>query len=502
MDHMSPLDSMFLHVEDGITHMHIGSCSVFEGPAPGYDEIVSLIASKLPVIPRYRQKVRFVPGGIGRPVWVDDPHFNLEYHVRHSALPPRGSESDLNTLMGRLMSQELDRHRPLWEAWMIEGLAAGQWALISKVHHCMVDGVSGADLIASLLDPSRDAPPPAPDTWAPAPEPSDAMLVAESLGQLVANPAEQLRAVRALARTPRRAASQLRDTLDGLRSVGHQLMPRPALSIEGAIGPHRRWAPAHAELADIKAIKKAFGGTVNDVVMAVIAGAFRDLLAARSEDPDHAVVRSLVPVSVRGTGDRAPSNQVSAMIAELPVGIADPVERLASMRQQMEQLKQSDQAETTEQLTALAGLAAPSLLALGLRTAGAMAREFPSAPSPPSPRTCPGRSTRCTPRAARWLPTSPSYPWPRASASPWRSCPTTAGSASAPPATTTPSPTCTASAARSKPASTTSATVPVGPPAGSQQVGPPTSMQFDPRTRRAECAPARGRRSASRVKAA
>ena len=116
MDHMSPLDSMFLHVEDGITHMHIGSCSVFEGPAPGYDEIVSLIASKLPVIPRYRQKVRFVPGGLGRPVWVDDPHFNLDYHVRHSALPPPGSESDLNALMGRLMSQELDRHRPLWES--------------------------------------------------------------------------------------------------------------------------------------------------------------------------------------------------------------------------------------------------------------------------------------------------------------------------------------------------------------------------------------------------
>ena len=427
MDHMSPLDSMFLHMEDGITHMHIGSCSVFEGPAPGYDEIVSLDREQLPVIFRYRQKVRFVPGGLGRPVWVDDPHFNLEYHLRHSARPPPGSESDLNALMGRLMSQELDRHRPLWEAWMIEDLAAGQWALISKVHHCMVDGVSGADLIASLLDPSRDAPAPAPDEWAPAPEPSDAMLVAESLGQLVANPAEQVRAVRSLVRTPRRAAAQLRETFDGLRSVGHQLMPRPALSIEGAIGPHRRWAAAHAELTDVKAIKRTFGGTVNDVVLAVIAGAFRDLLLARSEDPDHAVVRSLVPVSVRGTGDRAPSNQVSAMIAELPVGIADPVERFVSMRQQMEQLKQSDQAETTEQLTALAGLAAPSLLALGLKQPGRWPASSPTAPSPPSPRTCPGRSTRCTPLADRWSPTSPSCPWPRASASAWRSCPTTAG---------------------------------------------------------------------------
>jgi diacylglycerol O-acyltransferase / wax synthase len=260
---------------------------------------------------------------------------------------------------------------------MIEGLADGQWALISKVHHCMVDGVSGADLIASLLDPSGDAPAPAHDAWAPAPEPSDAMLVAESLGRLAANPAEQMRALRSLVRTPRRAAAQLRETLDALRSLGHQLMPRPTLSIDGAIGPHRRWAAAHAELADIKEIKQTFGGTVNDVVLAVIAGAFRDLLAARSEDPDHAVVRSLVPVSVRTTGDRAPSNQVTAMIAELPIGIADPLKRLESMRQQMEQRKQSHQTETTEGLTALAGLAAPSLLALGLRTAGAMAREFP-----------------------------------------------------------------------------------------------------------------------------
>ena len=233
MDHMSPLDSMFLHVEDGTTHMHIGSCSVFEGPAPGYDDIVALIASKLPLIPRYRQKVRFVPGGIGRPVWVDDPHFNLDYHVRHSALPPARSEPNLNTLMGRLMSQELDRHRPLWEAWMVEGLPDDQWAIISKVHHCMVDGVSGTDLITSLLDSTRRPERPAPDDWAPAPEPSDAMLVAESLGQLAVNPAEQARALRSLARTPRRAATTLRETLDGFRSLGRQLMPRPALVDRG-----------------------------------------------------------------------------------------------------------------------------------------------------------------------------------------------------------------------------------------------------------------------------
>ena len=377
MDHMSPLDSMFLDVEDGTTHMHIGSCSVFEGPAPAYDDIVALVASKLPLIPRYRQKVRFVPGGFGRPVWVDDPHFNLDYHVRHSALPPAGSGTDLNTLMGRLMSQELDRHRPLWELWMIEGLPDDQWAIISKVHHCMVDGVSGTDLIASLLDTTRRPQLPAPDDWTPAPEPSDAMLVIDSLGQLAVNPAEQARALRTLVRTPARAATQLRETFAGLRSVGHELLPRPALSIEGAIGPHRRWAAARADLADVKAIKTAFGGTVNDVVLAVIAGAFRELLTARDENPDQAVVRTLVPVSTRSSGDLARNNQVSAMIAALPVGITDPVERLASMRQQMEDLKASNQADTAGALPVLAGLAAPALLAAALKLTAAMGRQFP-----------------------------------------------------------------------------------------------------------------------------
>ena len=173
MDRLSPLDSLFLHVEDGITHMHIASCATFEGPAPPYADFVDLFESKLPVLGRYRQKVRFVPGQLGRPVWVDDPHFNLGYHVRHTALPPPGGEQELNTLMSWLMSVELDRRRPLWEAWMVEGLTDGRWALISKVHHCMVDGISGTDLMVLLLDPSREHTPPPADTWTPAPEPSD-----------------------------------------------------------------------------------------------------------------------------------------------------------------------------------------------------------------------------------------------------------------------------------------------------------------------------------------
>lgn len=190
MDRMSPLDATFLHVEDGISHMHIASCAIFEGPAPDYDELVALIRSKLPLVPRYRQRVRFVPGGLGRPVWVDDPHFRIEYHVRHTALPSPGSDDDLRTLMGRLMSQELDRHRPLWETWVVEGLADGTWAMISKVHHCMVDGVSGTDLMAVVLDPSPDGSSPIDDEWEPEPAPTDTELVRDAIAQTIVNPNE------------------------------------------------------------------------------------------------------------------------------------------------------------------------------------------------------------------------------------------------------------------------------------------------------------------------
>ena len=377
MDHMSPLDSVFLHVEDGITHMHIGSCAVFEGPAPAYEELVALVASKLPLLTRYRQKVRFVPGGLGRPVWVDDPHFNLAYHVRHSALPPPGLEPELNTLMGRLMSQELDRHRPLWEAWMIEGLPGGRWALISKIHHCMVDGISGTDLMALLLDPSPEASTALADQWTPAREPSDTALVLDALEQLVANPYEQLRAVRAATRAPRRAIASTIEAFRGLVALGNELRPSPPLSIQGAIGPHRRWAVARSTLADIKAVRRALGGTVNDVVLSAITGAFRHLLLARGDSPDRAVLRSLVPVSVRAADDRTANNQVTAMIAELPVGVADPLDRLEAVRRQMAKLKASHQAVAGEAITSLAGFAAPTLLALGLRASSATSRRFP-----------------------------------------------------------------------------------------------------------------------------
>ena len=188
MDRMNPLDAEFLYLEDGTTHMTIASCAVFEGPAPPFDDLVRLFASKLPLVPRYRQRVRFVPLDLGRPVWVDDPHFDLAYHVRHTALPPPGDEADLRRLMARLMSQELDRDRPLWEAWVVEGLADGQWAVVSKVHHCMVDGIAGVDLMSVVLDHDREPAPTVADDWRPAPEPSDLRLAADAAPDHATNP--------------------------------------------------------------------------------------------------------------------------------------------------------------------------------------------------------------------------------------------------------------------------------------------------------------------------
>ncbi len=377
MDRMSPLDATFLHVEDGVSHMHIASCAIMQGPAPPYDDLVSLIGSKLPLIPRYRQRVRFVPGGLGRPVWVDDPHFRLDYHVRHTALPPPGSSDDLRNLMGRLMSQELDRNRPLWETWVVEGLDDGTWALISKVHHCMVDGVSGTDLMAVVLDARPEPDPPVVDAWEPAPEPSDADLVRHALTDTLATPAELGRWVRSLTRQPRRVVTELGEMVQGAWSLREPLRPNVELSIEGSIGPHRRWAWARSTLDDIKVIRSGLGGTVNDVVLAAITKGYRDLLTGRGEPVDGVVVRSLVPVSLRSGDDHTLDNQVSAMIAELPVGIEDPVERLTAIHAHMRELKESHQAAAGRALTELATFTPALVLGLGLRTAVSVLRRAP-----------------------------------------------------------------------------------------------------------------------------
>jgi diacylglycerol O-acyltransferase / wax synthase len=368
MQTMSPLDASFLHIEDAVTHMHIGSVGIFEGPAPGADEVPAAIAARLPVVPRYRQKVRFVPLALGRPVWVDDPHFNLNYHVRRTALPSPGGDQELRNLLGRVMSQQLDRAKPLWELWIAEGLGEGRWALISKTHHCMVDGVSATDLLSVLLDSERESAPGVADAWRAAPEPNPAELVTHALAERAASPYEGVRTVLAYVRGPRRLAREAFEMGRGLANLRGLADPGHSTSLNGPIGPHRRWDWARGRLSDIKSIREAHGGTVNDVVLAAITGGFRELLLAREEAVQGRVIRTLVPVSVRAEHERGTyNNKVSAMFAELPVEIDDPVARLDAIREQTQQLKRSGQAVAAERLTALTGFAPAMLLALAGR---------------------------------------------------------------------------------------------------------------------------------------
>ena len=368
MDTMSPLDASFLHIEDAVTHMHIGSVGIFEGPPPGPGEVRDAIAARLPLVPRYRQKVRFVPFELGRPVWVDDPHFNLDYHVRRTALPAPGGDDELRNLVGRVMSQQLDRSKPLWELWVAEGLDSGRWAMVSKTHHCMVDGVSGTDLLSVILSSERETDRTPPDRWHPDREPSSMSLVTHSLSLRAGSPYEATRTALAAVRGPRRVAKKAVDTGRGLANFRTLLAPGAMSSLNGPIGPHRRWDWARARLSDVKRIREQHGGTVNDVVLAVITRGFRELLLSRGESVDDKVIRTLVPVSVRADEERGTyNNKVSAMFAELPVGLEDPDERLRSVHEQMLHLKQSGQAVAAERLTALTGFAPAMLLALAGR---------------------------------------------------------------------------------------------------------------------------------------
>ena len=370
MQRLSPLDASFLHIEGESSPMHIASTAIFEGPPPAQADIMKMVAGKLPLVPRYRQKVRFVPLELGRPVWVDDTHFNLEYHVRHTALPAPGSDEQLRNLVGRIMSQMLDRSKPLWEMWIVEGLEGGHWAIISKSHHAMVDGVSGTDLLAVMLDsepePVRTDPPP----WQPQPELSGPEFLGATVAERLFSPYEAFRGARALVTRPRRLANEVATMAKGLNSMRNLVRPKEVSSLNGPIGPHRRYTWSRGHVSDIKIIRKSLGGTLNDVVLAAITAGFRELLLSRGEEVEGRTVRSLVPVSVR-KGDQKGSydNRVSAMFAELPVGLEDPVERLWSITGQLQHLKQSQQAVAGETLTSLAGFAPPVLLSAGTRVA-------------------------------------------------------------------------------------------------------------------------------------
>ena len=354
---MSPLDAGFLELEDADPNasLAIASIAIFEGPAPSYEQFVAAIASRLPLVPRYRQKVRRIPLDLGCPVWVDDPHFDIANHIHDVALPEPGGDEELCALVEWVMAERLSREQPLWEYWLIEGLRDGRWALLSKLHHCMVDGIAGTDLYRALFDITPEPGPAVADHWTPSPEPPTAWLTACAIRDLLLSPIGQAQALRVAMRTPRRLARRSADTVRGLAALAGAVLPAHTSSLSGAIGQQRRYRFVRAQFADVVAVSHRFNVTVNDVALAAISGAFRQLLQSRHEEPGHHVIRSLVPVSVRAPGqENIYENRVSLLLAYLPVDVADPVQRLETVHTQVAALKASKEAEAGEAITSIA----------------------------------------------------------------------------------------------------------------------------------------------------
>jgi len=378
-DRLNPLDVSFLYLEESTTPMHVGGVSVFAIPDDGfdYDRLVGLIKQRIAFVPRYRQRIRWVPGHLASPVWVDDEHFDISYHVRRSALPRPGTDEQLRDLVARVMSRPLDRNRPLWEMYLVEGLEGGRFAVLSKTHHAMVDGVSAVDIGQVILDTEpipRETPP---DTWRPTSEPSRLELVAGAVGDLVRRPTAVVDSVRGgvsdIRRTAGRAGRAAGGVLAMVRTVARSA---PSSPLNAEIGEQRRYATADTDLDDYKAIRKSHGGTVNDVVLAVVAGALRDWLMTRGEAVSgKSVIRAMVPVSVR-TDEHSGTlgNRVSSYLVDLPVGEPSPVMRLHQVSYAMKAHKETGQAVGADALVGAAGFAPPTLHALGARVGSSLSR--------------------------------------------------------------------------------------------------------------------------------
>jgi diacylglycerol O-acyltransferase len=372
LDRLTAIDASFLHQEGPASHMHIGALVRVEGPPPAYDEFLDSIRMRLHLVPRYRQRLVFPPAASGRPLWADDTDFNLEYHVRHTALPAPGSDEQLANLLSRVFSQQLDRTKPLWELWLVEGLTDGGFALLSKSHHAMIDGIAGVDLGTVLFDLDAEPAPPPPqalEPWSPDREPNPLdLLTAGIAGMTKATASVAAKALHALAR-PERALQQARVAAEGLGEIAWAaLNPAPPSPLNVEIGPHRRFAGVACDLDDFKLVKNVLGGTVNDVVLAVVAGALRHWLHSRGVRTAGLELRALVPVSVRVAHERnGTGNRLAVMRGPLPVYIEDPGERLSVVREAMDDLKESKQAVGAEVLTSMQQFAPPTVLAQASR---------------------------------------------------------------------------------------------------------------------------------------
>lgn len=379
-DRLSPLDVSFLYLESETTPMHVGGVVVLDPPPEGfdYDRLVRIIGERIALVPRFRQKVRWVPAHLGNPVWVDDPEFDVTYHVRRSALPKPGTEEQLKELTARVQSRRLDRSRPLWEIYVVEGLADGRVAIITKTHHAMVDGVSAVDIGAVILDVTRQPRETEVEPWHPDDEPSAAGLVADAVKDLVRKPAELVDIARAGVLDVRRAARRAAEVTSGfaaaLRTTARSAPDTP---LNAPIGSQRRFAMARTDLDDYKRVRKTHGGTVNDVVLATVAGALRTWLLTRGESVTGKTIRAMVPVSVRTEEQHgALGNRVSSYFVDLPVGEPDPVVRLHQVSYAMTGHKESGQSVGAEVLVAVSGFVAPTLHAMGARVANSFTRRL------------------------------------------------------------------------------------------------------------------------------
>jgi diacylglycerol O-acyltransferase len=371
-ERLSAQDASFLHMETATAPMHVGSLALFEA-APFLDadgrfrieDARRLIASRLDGVPRFRRRLMEVPFGQGHPVWVDDDRFDLAFHVRLTAVPRPGTDEQLTTLMARLQGRPLDRRRPLWELWFVEGVEGDRVAVVQKTHHALVDGMSAVDVASVLLDVEPRQPPAHVPVWRPEPAPSSTQLLGDSVAERLAHPAELARRAGDVLRRPGLAADTWQGVSRALRAAG---TPAPRLPFNERVGPDRRFELARAGLDTARGIKADAGCTVNDVVLAVVAGGLRHHLTARGVPVDGLVVRTMVPVSVRDdAAGMTLGNRVSAMVAELPVGIADPVQRLRLVSEQMRSVKDSGQAVGAEALASLLDYAPPTLLSLAGR---------------------------------------------------------------------------------------------------------------------------------------
>ncbi len=366
LDRLSSIDASFLTNESSDSHMHVGAVMIFEGPPPLYDDFLGHVRSRMHLVPRFRQKLAFPPPELGRPFWVDDPTFNLAYHVRHSALPSPGSEEQLRNIAGRIFSQALDRSKPLWEFWLVQGLEKNRFALINKTHHALVDGVAGVDIATVLFDlkpvpEQRDQEP----RWVPSPAPSQTTLAAEGIRELTETPFRLTRRALSAAMHPRTTARKAAEAIEALGEVAWNFTdPAPDVPLNVDIGSYRRFCWSRASLDDYKRIKNAFGGTVNDVVLTVVSGALRNWLRGRGIAVEGLELRALVPVSIRAEDEHGHlGNRIAAMRGPLPVYVEDPVKRLQIVREAMDDLKESKQALGAEVISRFNDFAPPTLLA-------------------------------------------------------------------------------------------------------------------------------------------